>query len=82
MHSGTPPLRHVTDKLTDCLQVKYFLMCCDDTYRMPISSTVYSLAALLVRPAQSIAPFIIVMVLTHYGYKVGGKNLLFWTILN
>ncbi|VDN36201.1 unnamed protein product [Gongylonema pulchrum] len=35
----------------------------------PISSTVYSLAALLVRPAQSVAPFVIVMILTQYGYK-------------
>ncbi|KAK6107160.1 MFS/sugar transport family protein [Brugia pahangi] len=35
----------------------------------PISTIIYSLAALLVRPAQSIAPFIIVMILTHFGYK-------------
>uniref|UniRef100_A0A0R3RYN9 Major facilitator superfamily protein n=1 Tax=Elaeophora elaphi TaxID=1147741 RepID=A0A0R3RYN9_9BILA len=37
--------------------------------RKPISTIIYSLAALLVRPAQSIAPLIIVMILTHYGYK-------------
>ncbi|VBB26515.1 unnamed protein product [Acanthocheilonema viteae] len=35
----------------------------------PISTIIYSLAALLVRPAQSVAPFIIVMILTYYGYK-------------
>ncbi|EFO21010.2 hypothetical protein LOAG_07478 [Loa loa] len=35
----------------------------------PISTIIYSLAAVLVRPAQSIAPFVIVMILTHYGYK-------------
>ncbi|CAG9529713.1 unnamed protein product [Cercopithifilaria johnstoni] len=40
----------------------------------PISTIIYSLAALLVRPAQSIAPFIIVMILTHYGYKVTIKS--------
>uniref|UniRef100_A0A1I7W0F3 Transmembrane protein 180-like n=1 Tax=Loa loa TaxID=7209 RepID=A0A1I7W0F3_LOALO len=37
--------------------------------RKPISTIIYSLAAVLVRPAQSIAPFVIVMILTHYGYK-------------
>ncbi|VDK88171.1 unnamed protein product [Litomosoides sigmodontis] len=35
----------------------------------PISTIIYSLAALLVRPAQSMAPFVIVVILTHYGYK-------------
>uniref|UniRef100_A0A915PT21 Uncharacterized protein n=1 Tax=Setaria digitata TaxID=48799 RepID=A0A915PT21_9BILA len=35
----------------------------------PVSTIIYSLAALLVRPAQSIAPFAVVMILTHFGYK-------------
>ncbi|MCP9260289.1 RAB27B, member RAS oncogene family [Dirofilaria immitis] len=35
----------------------------------PISTIIYSLAAVLIRPAQSIAPFIIVVILNHCGYK-------------
>uniref|UniRef100_A0A2K6VQY6 Major facilitator superfamily associated domain-containing protein n=1 Tax=Onchocerca volvulus TaxID=6282 RepID=A0A2K6VQY6_ONCVO len=40
----------------------------------PISTIIYGLAAVLVRPAQSIAPFIIVVILAQFGYKEYQKS--------
>ncbi|VDO66811.1 unnamed protein product [Onchocerca flexuosa] len=43
----------------------------------PISTIIYGLVAVLVRPAQSFAPFIVVVILTQFGYKVTVKSFCF-----
>ena len=39
-------------------------------YRLPLSSMVFGLNALVTKPAQSIAPVMVVYILSRYGYKV------------
>lgn len=37
--------------------------------RHPISSMVFGTNAVIVKPAQSVAPMIVVAILNHYGYE-------------
>ena len=54
-------------KITATLKKKYH---CLGTYSAPVSSMIFGTNAMFTKPAQSLAPMMVVHILSWYGYKV------------
>ena len=60
----------------DCKSITPYISTCFYSCRHPITSMVYGTNALVVKPAISLAPMVVVNILNRYGYDQLQKNIL------